>query len=114
MANKKTDNPYLNYPTDKLLEDKARIEKQLENCKDVSDVYVTKDIYLSALHNIEEVIKGRDIVTIICYNSERKMERAKALKEFSVAMDCCEGSERERYCNIVSGLNAGLTVVSDE
>ena len=113
MVNKKTENPYLNYPTEELLEDKAKIEKQLEKYKDVPDIYVTKDIYLSALHNIEEVIKGRDIVTIICYNSERKMERAKAIKEFTESMDFCEGSERERYCNIVSGLNAGLTVVRD-
>lgn len=107
-------NPYENYPTDKLLEDKAKIEKQLEGYKDVPDIYVTKDIYLSALHNIEEVIKGRDIVTVICYGSERKMERAKAIKEFTEAVDCCEGSERECYCNILSDLRAGLKVAKDE
>lgn len=58
--------------------------------------------------------KKTDIVTITCYNSERKMERQKAMEEFSDAILFCEGSERDRYCSIVAGLKAGKSVVDDE
>lgn len=54
-----------------------------------------------------------DTVTIICYGSRRLMTRKDAIKEFSTAAFCCEGSERDRYCSIVCGLNEGKMLVDD-
>ena len=56
----------------------------------------------------------KDIVTIICYGIEKKMEREEA-KEFYI--DCIrnsEGSEQSRYMNIYLDLLAGLTTCTDE
>jgi len=55
-----------------------------------------------------------DKVKITCYGKTETMERKAALKFYREAADCSEGSERERYVNIIFGLIDGLTEVSDE
>ena len=55
-----------------------------------------------------------DIVNITCYGKTEKMERSKAIKFYRECADYSEGSERERYVNILFGLMDGLTNVSDE
>ena len=53
-------------------------------------------------------------VTITCYGTTEEYDRDEALREFTEGVLYCDGSERDRYCSIVSGLRAGLTVVDDE
>lgn len=56
----------------------------------------------------------KDIVMITCYRKTEQMERQKAINEFTEALLCSEGSERERYAIILGGLLNGETNVSDE
>lgn len=57
---------------------------------------------------------NNDIVTVVCYGTERQMIRENAIKEFLRAMMCCEGSERDRYTNIYLSLMSGETYCTDE
>ena len=66
---------------------------------------------LKALFSVDS--PDNDIVTITCYGQKTTMTRQEALEEYREAMRCCEGSERERYCNIVMDLEDGKTECSD-
>lgn len=55
-----------------------------------------------------------DIVTITCYNQTEKRKRGEAIRFYTEGMLCCEGSERDRYTSIVTGLHEGFTTVDDE
>lgn len=62
----------------------------------------------------EDECKVLDVVKTICYGKERIRDK----KEDAIAffVDCMlnsEGSERERYCNILSSLKANLKVCKD-
>ncbi len=57
--------------------------------------------------------KMTDIVKITCYGKTKEYTRKQALKEFREAIRCCEGSERDRYVNIVCQLEDGETVCVD-
>lgn len=62
----------------------------------------------------EDECKVLDVVKTICYGKERIWDK----KEDAIAffVDCMlnsEGSERERYCNILSSLKANLKVCKD-
>lgn len=50
----------------------------------------------------------------MCYGSTIKMERTRAIKEYTDAILMCEGSECNRYRSIVSGLKSGKKKVDDE
>ena len=52
---------------------------------------------------------NNDIVTIRCYNTEEKMTRGEAIKKYGDGVEFCEGSERERYVEILMQLLAGNT-----
>lgn len=58
--------------------------------------------------------KNKDIVTITCYGKTEHMEREKAIVFYLEGMMCSEGSEQNRYANILAGLMSGLTVCTDE
>lgn len=54
---------------------------------------------------------------ITCYGSTKtypESERDIKIKEFAEAVRCCEGSEKERYANILSDLLNGLSHAKDE
>ena len=54
-------------------------------------------------------------VVCICYGKEQVFKSRKAAINFySEAMFNTEGSEQERYCNILAGLYRGETRCSDE
>lgn len=55
-----------------------------------------------------------DIVEITCYGKTEMMERNEAIRFYREGADCSEGSERERYVNILFGLMDGLSEVSDK
>ena len=55
-----------------------------------------------------------DMVKITCYGKTEMMTRADAIKLYREGVACCEGSERDRYTNILIGLLNGDTEVSDE
>lgn len=55
-----------------------------------------------------------DLVKITCYRKTETMERSKAMKFYRECADNSEGSERDRYVNILFGLMDGLKEVSDE
>lgn len=55
-----------------------------------------------------------NIVTVLCYGTEKKYRRSEALKEFKEGMLFCDGSERDRYTSIFCGLDEGLNYVDDE
>ncbi len=54
------------------------------------------------------------MVQITCYGRTESMERNKALKFYRDCADHSEGSERDRYVNILFGLMDGLSEVCDE
>ena len=54
-----------------------------------------------------------DKVKITCYGKTEITERSKAIKFYRDCADHSEGSERERYVNILFGLMDGLNEVSD-
>ena len=56
----------------------------------------------------------RDMVEVTCYGTTKLYERQQAIREFLIAMQVCEGSEKERYANIYCGLVRGKKVVCDE
>lgn len=55
-----------------------------------------------------------DIVNVTCYGKTERMERQKAINKFAEAIAWSDGSEKERYANILVGLLSGSTDVSDE
>lgn len=55
-----------------------------------------------------------DKVVVTCYGTPKIYDRQQAIKEFTTAVLACEGSERDRYCRILSGLRSGKTEVTDE
>lgn len=62
----------------------------------------------------EDECKVLDVVKTICYGKEIIWDKKEDAIEFFV--DCMlnsEGSERERYCNILSSLKANLKVCKD-
>lgn len=58
--------------------------------------------------------KVKDMVEITCYGTTKLYERQQAIKEFRIAMQVCEGSEKERYANIYCELVRGKNKISDE
>lgn len=55
--------------------------------------------------------------TITCYGKTttyKESERKKQIKFYKECAEWCEGSERERYTNIVFDLMDGLKVCKDE
>ena len=57
--------------------------------------------------------KMTDKVKITCYGETEEMTRKEALKFYREAMRACEGSERDRYANIVIQLEDGATECTD-
>ena len=56
----------------------------------------------------------KDMVEVTCYGTTKLYERQQAIREFRIAMQVCEGSEKERYTNIYCELVRGKKVVCDE
>lgn len=64
--------------------------------------------------SIRQPEKKEKIITI-CYGDETEWDsRKKALKHFFECMMMSEGSEHDRYVNIYTKLQGGLTVCSDD
>lgn len=62
----------------------------------------------------EDECRTLDVVKTICYGKERIWDKKEEAIEFFI--DCMlssEGSEKERYCNILSSLKANLKVCKD-
>ena len=62
----------------------------------------------------EDECRVLDVVKTICYGKERLWDKKEEAIEFFI--DCMlssEGSEKERYCNILSSLKADLKVCKD-
>lgn len=62
----------------------------------------------------EDECRLLDVVKTICYGKERIWDKKEEAIEFFI--DCMlssEGSEKERYCNILSSLKADLKVCKD-
>ncbi len=57
--------------------------------------------------------KMTDIVKITCYGKTEEMTRKEGLKKYREAMRYSEGSERDRYCNIVWDLEDGYMECND-
>ena len=55
-----------------------------------------------------------DIVTVRTYRKDEKMERSKAIAFFKDAVENCEGSERDRYVEVLMDLLEGKTFCSDK
>ena len=55
-----------------------------------------------------------DMVKITCYGRTRTMERNEAIELYKEGVECCGGSEKERYMNILIGLMDGKAEVNDE
>ena len=55
-----------------------------------------------------------DMVKITCYGKTETMTRNDAMNKYVEAMLWSDGSEKERYANIVGGLMCGLSEVSDD
>ena len=62
---------------------------------------------------MDEGVFLMDKVKITCYGKTGTMERSEAMKFYRECADMSEGSERERYVNILFGLMDGLSEVND-
>lgn len=54
-----------------------------------------------------------DTVTITCYGRTKTMYRSAAIRMYTEGALSCEGSERDRYVNILADLLAGRSECSD-
>ena len=62
----------------------------------------------------EDECRVLDVVKTICYGKERLWDKKEEAIEFFIyCMLNSEGSEKERYCNILSSLKANLKVCKD-
>ena len=55
-----------------------------------------------------------DLVKVTCYGRTETLTRNEALKKYSEAILWSDGSERDRYAQIVAELVDGWSTVSDE
>ena len=55
-----------------------------------------------------------DKVTIVCYGRKEVMDRNDAIRLYAEGVAVCDGSEKEKYANILSDLVMGMTVCTDE
>lgn len=55
-----------------------------------------------------------NMVKVTCYGRTKEMKRNDAIKLYKEGVECCDGSEKERYMNILIGLMDGKAEVSDE
>ena len=85
--------------TDRKLEDVIKTSKEIEKLYNE----------MMGATNVDD-----DIVTITCYGKKETRTRSDALAFYKDCMRACEGSERDRYCNIVMDLEDGKTECSDE
>ena len=63
------------------------------------------------------VIRLRDRINyaiVITYGKAKTMERDKAIQFYSQAVSACDGSEKERYSNVLASLLSGKKVCCDE
>ena len=59
-------------------------------------------------------INGKEDITTICYGRIDKWDdRVKAVKYFYECALCSDGSEKERYVNIMMDLMAGANLATD-
>ena len=54
-----------------------------------------------------------DEVIIICYREAKTMRRQEAIEFFAEGVAECDGSEKERYANILADLLAGKHICRD-
>lgn len=72
-----------------------------------------RNIYSDILKNARKYFK--DAVVVVCYNqADLWATRKAALSFYTEGMYSCEGSERDRYTNVVLNLNNGWNVALDE
>ena len=57
---------------------------------------------------------AEDLVKIVCYGKEKEMTVKQAVQVYYGAFLCSEGSEKERYANILNDLAQGKKVCKDE
>lgn len=73
-----------------------------------------KECMKEVINHIVKEGLSMDKVKITCYGKTETMERNEAIKFYRECADWSEGSERERYVNILFGLMDGLNEVTDE
>ena len=56
----------------------------------------------------------KEMVEVTWYGTTKLYERQQAIREFRIAMQVCEGSEKERYANIYCELVRVENKISDE
>ena len=54
-----------------------------------------------------------DLVTITCYGKTETMERKQAIKSYTEAVFACDGAEKDHYDDILSQLQLGRKVCTD-
>lgn len=101
------------------------MEDLIHQANILEDIHAQKpaDDLRSIVSDLEHWITGtrkeycknvrKDIVTVTCYGITEQMERQKAIRFYSDGVLSCDGSEKERYANILAQLTSGLTVCSD-
>ena len=61
----------------------------------------------------KKVATPKDIVTIICYGDIERKERSEAIKFYKECAYACDGSEKERYSNVLLDLMDGRKLAWD-
>lgn len=109
------DNDSLHLSTLEFGEKKADFKGTLEEIENLLNQRLTVDSTNDWLSLKGKPVKEekKDMVKVVCYGTAKMYERQKAIDEFTTAILCCEGSERDRYCRILSGLRSGLKEVTD-
>ncbi len=67
----------------------------------------------SMLGGIKEV-KMEEIITVRCYYKEEKLTKTDAYKKYREAYECSDGSEKERYMEVLMDLADGKDYCDDK
>ena len=57
---------------------------------------------------------GKELITVRCYYKEEKITRADAIKKYREGYECSDGSEKERYMEVLIDLLDGKDYCDDK
>lgn len=102
----------LELPEGKITDDfvRACVTERYDSPNTMFDYDVIDSLLIGVCDDYEQ-----EEITTVCYGNEQKWENRRKAKGFFIdAMSCSEGSELERYANVLIKLERGLTYCTDK
>lgn len=71
--------------------------------------------WINKIIKVGREYRSEDMIITVCYGTQKTWEsREEAMSFFLEAMMSCDGSEKDRYCNIYMKLQLGLNYCTDK